>query len=278
MREVTLRVPAASVEAAMDRLLPVAPYGILERPEGDEVELRIRGAQHELPSVAELSAMVGDALHDVDEGEISDDWRQRRLLDYEPLVIGHVGVRRSWAPVVEGVLDVIIDEGDAFGTGAHPTTRACLELLGELEPRGALADLGCGSGILAVAAARLGWAPVLALDARATAVQATLDAAAVNGVEIDVHRADLLTTAPPDAATVCANVPPEVHAAVAAGLAKPPAALIASGFVAGEAEAVLASYAPAGLVLQRTIETGEWSSCLLRGVAERPPSALRCQS
>ena len=57
------------------------------------------------------------------------------------------------------MIDLVIDPGRAFGTGAHPTTRLCLELLLELEPRGSLCDLGCGSGVLSIAAARLGFAP-----------------------------------------------------------------------------------------------------------------------
>ena len=79
-------------------------------------------------------------------------------------------------------IDLVIDPGQAFGTGAHHTTRLCLELLLELEPAGAFADWGCGSGVLAIAAARLGWAPVLACDSDPAAVEATRENAAVNGV------------------------------------------------------------------------------------------------
>ena len=67
----------------------------------------------------------------------------------------------------------MIDPGQAFGTGAHHTTRLCLELLLEREPAGALADWGCGTGVLAIAAARLGWDPVLACDWEAASVEAT---------------------------------------------------------------------------------------------------------
>ena len=91
-------------------------------------------------------------------------------------------MRPPWAPPRAGLLDVVIDPAQAFGTGAHPTTRLCLELLLELEPAGALVDVGCGSGVLAIAAARLGWAPVLGIDHERESVQATLDNAAANGV------------------------------------------------------------------------------------------------
>src|SRR4029079_18618476 len=91
-------------------------------------------------------------------------------------------------------LEVVIDPGQAFGTGMHPTTRLCLELL-LAEPAarraGPLADLGCGSGVLAIAAAKLGGAPVDGYDHEAESVQATIDNAAANGVEVGAHRWDL---------------------------------------------------------------------------------------
>ena len=80
----------------------------------------------------------------------------------------------------------MIDPGQAFGTGAHATTRLCLELLLALEPAGPLVDLGCGSGVLAIAAAKLGWAPVLGVDHDPLAVEATRENARVNGVDVDV--------------------------------------------------------------------------------------------
>lgn len=100
---------------------------------------------------------------------------------------------------------VTVDPGRAFGTGAHPTTRLCLELLQELEP-GSLLDAGCGSGVLAVAAAKLGFAPVVALDLDETAVEATRANAAANGVELEVWRADALVAELPPAELVVANI------------------------------------------------------------------------
>lgn len=98
------------------------------------------------------------------------------------------------------VTDLVVDPGQAFGTGAHATTRLCLELLVELtdervaagEPLGPVLDLGCGSGVLGVAAAQLGWNPVHGVDHEAASVQATLDNARVNGVTVTADRFDLL--------------------------------------------------------------------------------------
>src|SRR6185295_17444929 len=112
-----------------------------------------------------------------------------------------------WERPLEDGLDVVIDPGQAFGTGAHHTTRLCLELLLELDPDGALADWGCGSGVLAIAAARLGWDPVLACDWEAASVEATRENAVVNGVPgIAVERLDLRRDEGPWAPVVVANL------------------------------------------------------------------------
>ena len=99
----------------------------------------------------------------------------------------------------------------AFGTGAHPTTRMCLELLLDLEPAGGFADLGCGAGLLAIAAAALGYRPVFAVDHEARSVEATRRNAERNGVEVEALQLDLLDATPPPAPTLAANVPPAVH-------------------------------------------------------------------
>ena len=99
----------------------------------------------------------------------------------------------------------MIDPGRAFGTGAHPTTRLCLELLQELEPA-SLLDAGCGSGVLSIAAVLLGFAPVTGIDVDADAVEVTLDNARANGVELSAYAADALADELPAAEIVVANV------------------------------------------------------------------------
>jgi len=99
----------------------------------------------------------------------------------------------------------VIDPGRAFGTGAHATTRLCLELLQELEPA-SLLDAGCGSGVLSIAAVLLGFAPVTGIDVDAAAVEVTLDNARANGVELSAYVADALAEELPAAEIVVANV------------------------------------------------------------------------
>jgi ribosomal protein L11 methyltransferase len=106
---------------------------------------------------------------------------------------------------VGDAVTVVVDPGRAFGTGAHPTTRLCLELLLAAEPRG-LVDVGCGSGVLAIAAAKLGHAPVVAVDLDEPAVAAARANAERNGVSIDARRLDALADPLPAAPLVVANI------------------------------------------------------------------------
>ena len=143
------------------------------------------------------------------------------------------------------MIDLAIDPGQAFGTGSHSTTRLCLELLLELEPRGSFADLGCGSGVLAIAAARLGFGPVTALDYDPEAVAATLANARDNGVALDrVERVNLREQAPPTADVVAANLMRPLLLRVAELMVERPPVLILSGLLDDEADEVAAAFAP----------------------------------
>jgi ribosomal protein L11 methyltransferase len=171
---------------------------------------------------------------------------------------------------------VVIDPGQAFGTGAHPSTRLSLELLVGLPARGALADWGCGSGVLSVAAARLGFAPVLACDVEREAVAATLAAAAANGIDaveaagaevsralIVVGRCDLRRAPGPWAPTVLANLVRPLLLELAAVMERPPDRLIAAGLEVAEVDDVAEAFAPHGLELAARRDGDGWSAILL---------------
>jgi ribosomal protein L11 methyltransferase len=122
----------------------------------------------------------------------------------------------------------MIDPGRAFGTGAHPTTRLTLALLQE-QQAGTLLDVGCGSGVLSIAAAKLGFAPVLAVDNDPDAVEVTRENAHANGVEIEACIRDVLVDELPHTDLVVANVALDV---VEALLARAPGRrVIASGYL-----------------------------------------------
>jgi ribosomal protein L11 methyltransferase len=109
-----------------------------------------------------------------------DAWREF----HHGATVGPVWVGPPWERPPDGALAVVIDPGRAFGTGSHPTTRLALELLAE-QPRGSLLDVGCGSGVLAIAAAKLGFAPVAAGDNDPVALEVTGENAERNGVSVD---------------------------------------------------------------------------------------------
>jgi ribosomal protein L11 methyltransferase len=165
--------------------------------------------------------------------------------------------------VEDGLVDVVIDPGMAFGTGAHPTTRMCLELMLELAPDGPFADLGCGSAVLGIAAAKLGWAPVVALDHEAAAVEAAAANAAANHVAIEARRWDLRRDAVPAAPTVVANLLRPLLLELARRLDAPPEHLVAGGLLTDQADEVAAAFAAAGLVEADRRGDGEWCALLL---------------
>jgi ribosomal protein L11 methyltransferase len=314
-----IRVRRAEAELALAELLELAPAGVEERDVSEGVvEYAVYGAAGELPELPQLQAAVGEALVDVSTSEVADDWGERWREFHRPLVIpGALAVRAPWHPAAGEPVEVVIDPGRAFGTGAHATTRLCLELLLELQPpvrrerppasgaerppvpgaerppaRGAerppapgaepppapgaepppapeLADLGCGSGVLAIAAAKLGFAPVLALDNDPAAVQAARANALRNSVEIEVRRHDLRRHPPVAARIVLANLLGPLLLQWAQRLAElrpcsRPACVIAGGLLVSECAAVVEAFAPLGFAERERRSSGEWAALRLR--------------
>jgi ribosomal protein L11 methyltransferase len=262
-----LRVRREDAEIALAELLELAPSGVEEVDLGDVVEYAVYGPPGELPTLPDLEAAAGGALVEVRTTEVADDWADRWRAFHRPIVVGErLHVRPPWHEPRTDLEEVVIDPGQAFGTGAHDTTRLCLELLCELPAEGGFVDLGCGSGVLAIAAAKLGWQPVLGVDHEAESVAATEANAAANGVAVGAERFDLLRDGPaPTAPTIAANLLRPLLLAVArAGFAgEPPRTLIASGLLRHEADEVAAAFAPHGFVERDRRETAGWAALLL---------------
>jgi ribosomal protein L11 methyltransferase len=192
MRRYSLRVSAADAEPAMLRMLEWFPGGVQEEDDGDHVVLS---------GYAERSPDASLAEEVVPEGW-EDAWRAY----HRPVREGRVWVGPPWFE--PEAIAVVIDPGRAFGTGAHGSTRAALSLLQELEPGPAL-DLGCGSGVLSIAALKLGFGPLQAFDLDPLAVSAAAENAQRNGVEVPVERRDVLTDPLPESPLWLANL--ELH-------------------------------------------------------------------
>jgi len=206
-------------------------------------------------------------VREVDDVDWTEAWRQH----YVAQRIGRVVIVPSWAeePIADGEVAVILDPGMAFGTGLHPTTRGCLEMLQEVAPMSdAVLDVGCGSGILGIAALRLGAGRVVAVDTDAQAVQATIDNAARNGVSESVH-ASLGTLAPGPSeryGLVLANLVAAVLIDLAPRLADhlaPGGRLIAGGIIEPRAEEVISAVSAVGLRIAERRDHGEWVSLRL---------------
>jgi ribosomal protein L11 methyltransferase len=266
MREVVLRIPRAAVEDVLDRLLPIVPAGVREAPAGRRVELRMRGS--EVPGIPEIARAVGRWPHRIEEHEVPDDWRERRLADYRAeIVANRLVVRPDWAPApAAGLMDVVLCDSAAFGAGTHPTTRACLEVLLEIPASGSFADLGCGSGVLAIVAFRRGFSPVTAVDIQPGSVAATVANAAANGVVIEPRRADLSIEPPPPADAIAANVPPELHRTLARTLERVPRVALLSGFLGEDLPGVLECYGERGLHAVKCLDAHGWAVALVERV------------
>lgn len=312
MIRLAVRVRREHADLVLAELLELAPAGVEEVAErAGVVEFAVYGAPGELPSLPDLRAAAGRALVEISTSEIADDWSERWRTFHQPILIeppagsqAHVsplGIRPPWIAAEEawgsdGVREIVIDPGQAFGTGSHATTRLCLELLLELvaddRARGPVLDIGTGSGVLAMAAAMLGFAPVVALDHERESVAAARANAAANHVELDVRRLDIrsapLAFPTPSAASdasaagaagtsgsasaagaaggvvVLANLLAPLLEGLSGALPSAPAHLIAGGLLHDQVDDVARAFAQrAGLREYARRQRGEWSALWL---------------
>jgi len=222
-----------------DEAEEIARAAVLERFTGGIEERRAPGGGLELAVYcSDRPALLPDVAGSWSEEAVADGWEDGwRAFHTGRIVAGRLWVGPPWETPPAGIPGIVIDPGRAFGTGSHATTLLCLELLLEQEP-GPLLDLGCGSGVLAIAAARLGHAPVLACDDDPLAVEATAENAARNGCDVEAWQTDALYDELPKAVGLwLANLQLAPLQELAWRPDLPPR-LIVSGLLAGEVFAI----------------------------------------
>ena len=228
------------------------------------------GEEGELPALS-LDLTASGARVETEEVE-ETDWSEAWKQFFKPLCVGAgLWIRPSWedAEVPDGRTEIVLDPGQAFGTGDHPTTRLCLQLIERLELRGArFADVGCGSGVLAITVAKLGATEVHAVDVDGVSVAAARENAARNDVRIVVYEGvgfDPLPEGAYDAAVsniisaAVIGLAPSASLRVARG-----GAWIVSGVIAPNWPDVLAAVTECGFRVEEKTEEGDWIAALLR--------------
>ena len=260
----------------------------------ETVEYAVYGAPGELPNLPDLNAVAGDALVGISTSETPEDWHERWKHFHRPVLIEAPGaragssarvpslrIRPPWEKPSIGprgeVEEIVIDPGQAFGTGGHASTRLCLEMLLELAELGCrsgpLLDVGTGSGVLAIAAARLGFGPVLGLDNERESVEAARENARVNGVVIEARRFDLRTQTLPEASpapeearstVVVANLLRPLLLELARKMPTPPAHLVAGGLLKDEVDEIANAFEEGLGVYERSRHhSGGWAAVWL---------------
>jgi ribosomal protein L11 methyltransferase len=305
------RADAELVLADLLELAPAGVEEIELPADGDgesRVEYAIYGPPGELPQLPDLHALAGGVRVEVSSSEVPDDWAERWKRFHSPVLIrapdtpsgsgsssgsgnpsgsgsrtgdsddatprvASLHIRPPWEPPTthKDTIEIVIDPAQAFGTGAHATTRLCLELLlalaADSPARGAVVDVGTGSGVLAIAAAKLGYAPVLALDSDQLSVAATEANARTAGAAVEARRHDLRSPTP-SAPVVLANLLRPLLLELAGSIersgGRAPNHLIASGLLRAEAEEVARVYDERlGLRERERRERGEWAALWL---------------
>lgn len=261
---VTATVPASEGNAALALASDLLETGCQERYLSDgRVALDFWTTERRVPEqVGEHLRSAGLNVEIETEVDVSD-WQASLRKHHKPILVGPLYLRPPWEKPRPGAHDVLIDPGMAFGTGQHPTTRGCIELM-LTRPPGSLLDAGCGSGVLAIAARRLGHDPVWAVDDDDDALRTTVENARVNGVGIAVSRRRIGQDALPATDGVVANLTASIMAPLACGLAEsPPKWLILSGIRTFEADEACAEFAPLGLTERTRIDEDPWVAILL---------------
>jgi ribosomal protein L11 methyltransferase len=223
-----VEVPPAEAEAARAVFVDLFPAGFEERDRPDGLEFAVY-------TDAEGAAWVRRTFGGAAVSEVAPGWEERWRDFHRPVRVGALWIGPPWETPPRDAIPLVIEPARAFGTGGHPTTRLCLELLADLRSElgtAGVLDVGCGSGVLAIAAALLGYRPVRAIDVDATAVEETRRNAEANKAAVEVSLGDALVVELPPADVAVANLSSETIGAIAPRLRC--RLLIASGYLETE--------------------------------------------
>jgi ribosomal protein L11 methyltransferase len=198
-----------------------------------------------------------------------EDWANAWKQYFKPTRVGqHLMIIPSWEnyTLLEGDIPLYLDPGMAFGTGTHPTTALCLRKLESVvKPGDRVLDVGTGSGILAVASARLGASPVVAIDIDPVAIRAARENAERNGVALDVRGGTLDQVEPDECDVIIANIIASVIIAILPEVAtrlKKGGKFLASGIIAEKKQAVVDAITQTWLLPLEIREEGGWVAIL----------------
>lgn len=266
-----IRDPDDELSARED---PSAPFLVVAHiPDDEAAPAAIESTERALWHLQAFGLRPLGALRTrtVDDADWTDAWKAH----YVPQRVGRVVIVPSWLdePLGDGEVAITLDPGMAFGTGLHPTTRGCLQLLQEVVPMPPdVLDVGCGSGILALAALRLGAVRAVGVDTDSAAVTATRENADRNGLGDRVTAVPGTLPASPEVrhSIVLANLVGAVLIELAPRLAAhlaPGGVLLASGIIEPRAAAVIDAMGAAGLIVTDRRDDGEWVSLRLEHAA-----------
>lgn len=291
--EIDFYLPSELVEPVAELLRRLAPKGVAveqdERaaelpdssvrlrawlPDDENLASRRQALEEGLWHLSRIQPIPDPDYRVIPEVVWSDSWRDL----HHPLSIGQrLLVTPPWAqPPADSRIRITIEPGMAFGTGSHPTTRACLETLETLvQPGVLLADLGCGSGILSIAAAKLGARLALAYDTDPLAIDAARENAERNGVagQLDIELGSLAQLRAHPAlqqglpqllvANIHAGALTELLEEGLAEAVQPSGTVVLSGILEEQAEDLIRRAAGRGLHLQRELIGGDWRTLVL---------------
>ena len=311
--EVTLPVPAERLDRVCDTLTGNGMTGLVVEEEGDFLRFleqnrqywdyvdeglaqRMKGASRVkfyVPDSEEGHRQLRQYLAGLEEFEPQtvslreEDWATSWQKYYQPIPVGkRIYIVPDWMrgePVPDGRVPLYLNPGLTFGTGAHPTTQLCLELLEEvLQPGDRVLDLGCGSGILAIAALGLGASQAVGVDIDPKAADVAFENAALNGVGADrltVYAGDVLTDKklmarlmPGQNRVVLANIVADVIillSAAAGALMAPDGVFLTSGIIEGRQDEVAAALEANGFAIVKHLERGGWHAYEARSTREQ---------